>query len=391
MSDPLRSLEGMNTVQFVHTADWQLGMHRWFLAERQSSFDDARIDALRRMLDQGRERGAQFVVAAGDVFDSNTVPTGYVVRALDVLGEGKLPVYLLPGNHDLLSSGSVFLSRKFRDYCPDNVHVVADSAPIEVAEGVYLAGVPVRSKFGEPVDLDAVVAGFPAQAQRRILVLHGGTDSVYSGNDEDGLGGADYSCADLERITSAGAVDYIALGDRHSTTDLVAGGRAWYSGAPEVTAFDDKEKDSGNALLVQLSDAGCTVEKVRTGAWKFLRRSEHISSAEDVARLKAMLDEIPDKQRTVVKLQLDGAASLEVSEQLSVLLADYKELFANVYQRRSSRVHVRPESLDLEHLFSGYTRSAAAELLEMVEQGGESCRTAEDALGLLYGLSQEGK
>lgn len=391
MSGVIRSLGTMNTVQFVHTADWQLGIHRWFLAERQSNYDDARIDALRRMLEQARERGAQFVVAAGDVFEKNTVPTEYVVRALDVLGGGGLPVYLLPGNHDLLSAGSVFVSRKFRDYCPDNVHVVADSEPIALECGAHLIGVPVRSTFPDPVDLDAVVAAFPEEATCRILVLHGGTDGVYSGSDEDGIGGADFPLAELERLTASGAVDYIALGDRHSVTDLVSTGRAWYSGSPEVTAFDDKEKDSGNALLVRLSEGNCEVEKLRCGSWKFLRRSEHIATAEDVDRLKAMLDEIPDKQRTVVKLQLEGAASLEVAERLRVLLEDYRQLFANVYQRRSSHVHVRPDIQDLENLFSGYTHNAATELLGQVERGGDAARTAEDALGLLYGLSREGK
>ena len=44
---------------------------------------------------------------------------------------------------------------------------------------------------------------------------------------------------------------YVALGDRHSTTEVGGTGRIWYSGAPEPTAYD--EIDPGNVLIVDLS------------------------------------------------------------------------------------------------------------------------------------------
>ena len=55
----------------------------------------------------------------------------------------------------------------------------------------------------------------------------------------------------LEERISAGLIHYVALGDRHSTTNVGTTGRVYYSGAPEPTDYD--ETDPGNVLIVDLS------------------------------------------------------------------------------------------------------------------------------------------
>ena len=55
----------------------------------------------------------------------------------------------------------------------------------------------------------------------------------------------------LEERISAGLIHYVALGDRHSTTNVGTTGRVYYSGTPEPTDYD--ETDPGNVLIVHLS------------------------------------------------------------------------------------------------------------------------------------------
>lgn len=391
MSEAMVSVSGMNSVRFVHTADWQLGMRRRVLGDRHSSFDDARIGAIREIVATAEREEVDFVLVTGDVFDENTVATVYVVRALHELGATSVPVYLLPGNHDLYGPGSVYLSESFTQHVPANVHVLADTRAVEVREGVHLVGLPVVSKNPASADLEALVSAFPGAAGSpeavRILALHGGTDLVFAGDEEDG---ADFPVAELDALVRAGTVDYIGLGDRHSVTELGSTGRVWYPGAPEVTAFDDKEKDSGQALLVELGGGECTVAPFRTGAWKMLRIDAEVGSEEDLERLRARLDAIEDKDKTVVKLTLDGAVSLEVGRELDRLVEYYADLFVAAYVRKDSRIVRRPELEDIQELFSGYARSAAVELTEISRAEGSGSRAAEDALALLYRLSREG-
>ena len=56
-------------MRFLHTADWQLGMTRHFLAgDAQPRYSAARRDAVAGLGALAAETGAEFVVVAGDVF-----------------------------------------------------------------------------------------------------------------------------------------------------------------------------------------------------------------------------------------------------------------------------------------------------------------------------------
>ncbi|WQD12489.1 MAG: hypothetical protein U1U88_000445 [Lawsonella clevelandensis] len=59
---------------------------------------------------------------------------------------------------------------------------------------------------------------------------------------EDATGAEIISVAALEEACRSYQLDYLALGDRHSQTQVGESGRIWYSGSPEVTDFDDVEK-----------------------------------------------------------------------------------------------------------------------------------------------------
>ena len=90
-----------HTVTFIHTSDFQLGMTRAFLPpDAQSRFSAARLSAVAKLGDIAVERGAEFIVVAGDVFEHNALEPTTHGRALEVLRALPVPVYLLPGNHD---------------------------------------------------------------------------------------------------------------------------------------------------------------------------------------------------------------------------------------------------------------------------------------------------
>ena len=100
---------------FIHTSDWQLGMRRWFLGEEgQARYSQARIDVIEKMGRVARERGCDFIVAAGDNFESNMVSDITFRRAEAVFAHLGVPLVLLPGNHDPASPDSI-LSRLIED------------------------------------------------------------------------------------------------------------------------------------------------------------------------------------------------------------------------------------------------------------------------------------
>ncbi|HUF84625.1 MAG TPA: metallophosphoesterase, partial [Acidimicrobiia bacterium] len=162
-------------MRFVHTSDWQLGLARyWFEPEAEARYQQDRLDAVRRLGEVGRGAGAELVVVAGDVFESNRVDGRTLRRGLDAMADVGLPVFLLPGNHDPLDAASVYRSRAFREACPANVRVLVDSSPVEVRPGLEVVGAPWVSKRPRG-DLVAELTGglTPAAGTLRIAVAHG--------------------------------------------------------------------------------------------------------------------------------------------------------------------------------------------------------------------------
>jgi DNA repair exonuclease SbcCD nuclease subunit len=375
------------SVRFIHTADWQLGMTRHFLSEEaQARFSQARIDAIRTIGGIARETGAAFVVVSGDVFETNRVDPRTVRRALEALAEVPVPVFLLPGNHDPLDAGSVFRSPTFLRGQPSHVTVLEDATPREVAPGVAVIGAPWTSK--RPLrDLVAeTCAGLePAPGPGsgpgtvRILVAHGATDDLIALDDPAAI-----RLAAAEAAIAAGRIAYLALGDRHSTTDVGLSGRVWYAGAPEPTDYD--ELDPGNVLLVDIGDDGsCAVTKRPSGTWRFVRERFDLDGRSGIDDVSAWLEAQPAKDRTIVKLTLVGTLSLSADARLHDLLEHHRDLFAAIEEwERHMDLVVRPDDDDFADLaLTGFAQTAVDELRARAAAGGDHAQVARDALALL--------
>ncbi|MEO5304174.1 DNA repair exonuclease [Corynebacterium sp. c25Ua_47] len=373
----------MAAVTFIHTSDFQLGMTRWFLSPAaQSRFDDDREAAVLRLGELATETGAEFIVVAGDVFEHNSLSKSTLLRAKDMFKRLPVPVYLLPGNHDPLVADSIFFSS-----FADNVHVIADSEPIAVRPGVEIVGAPYLSKRANYDLVRRALEPLPPAEEGavRIAVGHGQVESR-AGEGED----SDADTIDLafvEECLDKGVIDYLALGDTHSTESLGSTGKVWFSGSPETTAFDDRERDSGNALVVTVDGDRVDVVKHRVGRWDFRAIDADIDSMEDVEGFLEQLDAVPEKIRTAVKYSLRGTVGLSTQARLEQGLAEMEEVFASLKPReRTMDLHLAPSEEELSELsLSGYAADALAELLEDLDNP-----TARDAANLLFRLSAKG-
>ncbi|MGO3326650.1 metallophosphoesterase family protein [Gordonia sp. (in: high G+C Gram-positive bacteria)] len=382
-------------VTFLHTADWQLGMTRRFLTgEAQHTYAAARDAAVVRIGEVASESGAEFVVVSGDVFDDPRVSTRIIRRTLDALADYPVPVYLLPGNHDPLDATSVYRSAAFVDACPDNVHVLDKPGVLRVRDGVSIVAAPWHSKHPTSDLVADQLAGLPPSDDIRIVVGHGGMDSL-SPNPDPSI----VRSAGLDAATADQLVDYVALGDRHSVTSVGESGRVWYSGAPEVTAFDNVESEPGHVLQVTLSrgsQASVDVRRHKVGQWSFHTLTQDMNDAADVERLRTALDALSDKPRTVVQLALVGTLTVSENVDLDRLLDEASDRFAAVrLWERKHDLTVVSDAADLDGLdLQGYAAQAAEELQERAatvsgaDDVGHDAAAARSALSLLYRLAE---
>ncbi len=373
-------------VKFLHTADWQLGMTRHFLkGEAQARFNDARLNAIEQIGSIAINEGCQFVVVCGDVFESNQVERQVLTRALERMGAvSGVTFYLLPGNHDPLDAASIYRSPTFTKHRPDNVVVLDGSGTVQPVPGVELIAAPWRNKHPTTDLVAEACRGLGATHAIRIVVGHGVVDSMSPNPDDPRL----ISLARLEEKVEAGLIQFVALGDRHSKTDVGSTGRVWYAGAPEPTDYD--EVDPGHVLVAELDAYGANVGARQVGTWRFVRREWQLSEDDDLHALEDWLKSQPNKERCIVKLGLVGTVSLAQKARLDGILEDMADRFAalDAWESRSD-LAVMPNNVDVEEIgLSGFAREALEELSEKATaESGEESLVARDALALLYRLA----
>jgi DNA repair exonuclease SbcCD nuclease subunit len=373
-------------IRFLHSSDWQLGMTRHFLStEAGHRFSQDRIDAIKQLGELATEHEAVFIVVAGDVFESNQLSRQTVLRTLEALKQLPVPVFLLPGNHDPLDVSSIFSTQEFID-AGDHVVVIRDTKPIPVPglAGVEVVGAPWRTKHPS-TDLcaDMLAELDPADGVVRVAVCHGQPDTLSPDKSRPEI----INLANAEAAINDGVIHYLALGDRHSLTDVSnSTGRVWFSGAPVATDFT--EDNPNKALLVELDDDNCNVTELKVGDWQFVVDQFDLNNEGDLEQFTQWLADLPNKERTIVKVGFTGTINLAIAARKDELFERQADVFASLRQReRTTDLSVVPDELDQDSVsLAGYAKEAWDDLLKDAAHDIE----AQGALRLFYRLSQGG-
>ncbi|MCI1748313.1 MAG: DNA repair exonuclease [Acidipropionibacterium sp.] len=310
------------TLRFLHTSDWQLGMTRHYLARRhgcdddpQARFSSDRIDAVRRIGELARTRDCAFVVVAGDVFETQNVSRQVISRTCSAMASIGLPVFLLPGNHDSLEPGCIWDRPDFTEACPANVTVLRSSTPVKVADGVEIAGVPLKSRHPSSDPIAPVLSGLKDDGVTRIVVAHGQLPGL-SGQDAEEDVTIDKQA--LDDAVQRGAVSYIALGDRHIRWPEDPASPIRYSGTHETTRFSDPGR--GTVDLVEIEDGRINATALPVGRWLHARVSRQMSTDEDIDALAAEFATFDDPPRTIIRYDLHGGLTVARNARLETLL-----------------------------------------------------------------------
>lgn len=372
--------------RFLQTGDWQLGMTRHYFSEgTQERYSQARFDAIRTMGQIAEQEQCQFMLVCGDVFESNQISRGTVARALEALKEVRVPVYIVPGNHDPLNAASVYDSSVFREKKSENVHVIRDAMPVQPVEGLDLVGAPWLSKRPAANPATEVLSSLDKAEIPRILAAHGGMDIFTPDKEVPQI----LLVAELENAIRDGKLQYIAVGDRHSATRIGSSDRIWYAGTPEATGTD--EINSGVALVVDIDDNDARVSEVPVGKWAYIRKQANLDSEEDVRNLGDWLTGLEKKESTVLKLDLTGSLALTPNSIYEDEIASARDVFASVIVKDDDLLVV-PDDEDFTELgFSGFADRTVDRLREEITSEGPDAGPAKDALMLMLRLSRSGE
>lgn len=212
----------------LHAADFHLDSAFRSLPEEQARLRRQESRELPgRLVDWANDHGAQLMLLAGDLFDSDRLYSQTAQMLAQALSRFRGTVVIAPGNHDWLSAASPYR----QPIWPENVHIFLGRG-MERLTLPELGCTVYGAAFTAPEEAESGLRGFYAQpdGSARIMVLHGDVGS------REGR----YRPIAPEEIASTG-LDYLALGHVHAPSAMNrAGSTVWaYPGCPQGRGFDE--------------------------------------------------------------------------------------------------------------------------------------------------------
>ncbi len=364
-------------IRFIHTSDWHLGRRLTRLGPRSAESYEWRFSAVRRMYELAVECGAEFILVAGDVFQSEMPSQGTVNDALELLQDAPCTVVLIPGNHDPLEAGSVWLREEFGrrlEHLP-HIRLALQPQPLALADGeVQIFPCPVARK-NSPHDQSAWIPAGKRGEVYRIGLAHG----ILQGYD----GQEHYENFIHAMRAELAGLDYLALGDLHSYTTEdhpAARRRSYYSGAIECTAID--EQRPGHVLLVQIDAPGTDphVTPLRVGRMQPVwLGSFEVSPGAGWQDVRAAVEAVPEPQNVWLGLQVGGALTPAELEAFDAWEGQLYQTFLGVSLDRS-RLVAEPDDADFSELRLDPSEQRILRLISDPGEAARVCRWEEDGL-----------
>ncbi|MCB1522061.1 MAG: DNA repair exonuclease [Hyphomicrobiaceae bacterium] len=288
-------------VTFIHTADWQIGKpFGGFDARLAGRLEAARLDAIDRIGEAARERGASFVIVAGDVYDSTDLAERTLRQPLERMRAfADLTWFLIPGNHDYAARNGLWHRLVQSVSLPANVRALVEPRPEPVpghAAVILPAPLTARALAHDPTAWMDDCATDPGLC--RIGLAHGAVHG-FGGSGETSV------LIDPGRVARA-HLEYLALGDWHGTKEVAP--RCWYSGTPEPDNFAASQKGFALAVGIDGPGAAAKVTPVATGHFVWARLKARVGSVRDLDAVSREIAEFTDRpQRLLLTLAVQGA------------------------------------------------------------------------------------
>ncbi len=198
----------------MHTADWQIGMKCLQAGDKAGAVREARRRTVERIVDVANQQQVDFILVAGDQFEERTPRAAEIGQVAGALRRAKMPVYILPGNHDPGGLDGPYAGAAWQTLDGANVVTIREPRAYDLPGGGVLLASPCLKKYSTE-DPTAWYAGHDTPPGAiRVGLAHG--ELQISGTIETSEGEQRGSFPIPLDAASRGRLDYLALGHWHS-------------------------------------------------------------------------------------------------------------------------------------------------------------------------------
>ncbi|MGH7865667.1 MAG: metallophosphoesterase family protein [Candidatus Binataceae bacterium] len=239
-------------LRLVHTSDVHLESDTFGSGPRGGELRAKIRDAFADVIDLANRRDADMLLIVGDLFDSSRVSEEGLAFAFSTIGSARMPVVMIPGNHDAHDERSIYAGLP-PSSLPENLHLILEPE----GRALHFANLATRVWGRALVEHSPdyrPLGGLPEPEPGvwNIALAHG---LVMDGNEFERS-----SPIHPDEIAATG-YDYVALGHVHVFGDVSQGStRAIYCGTPAPLYSGD---NSGWVAWVQcVPGEGVVVDRV---------------------------------------------------------------------------------------------------------------------------------
>lgn len=345
----------MNNVKILHTADIHIGARDAFLGTAAEKRRFETLLTFEKIIDLAKEKGADILAIAGDLFENNTVEDTFVDGVFNKINTiPEIKVVFAAGNHDPLTADSPFLTRTL----PENLYVLPTNDSVITFEDIK---VKVYGRSFESVYLkgEEEFTLVPDNGYINIMVQHGELRADL---------GSDYNSITPKFVKKSG-MDYIALGHVHARTPIgkIENTSFAYCGCPEGQGFD--ELDQKGVYFGTVSKNGCDFEFIPVSKRQHIVRKIDVTGAEDIT--KTILDELKANYENfddnLYKIELTGSIPPETELNLSEITTRLSAVLYFVKLRDKTEFSIDFELLAKEPTLKGVFVKNMLEKLKTAE------------------------
>ena len=225
-----------------------------------------------RLMEFIRERGINYCLISGDLFDKGEISPETEECVLSAFGSLSCPVIIAPGNHDPYNAISLYHSGEL----PENVYVFS-SEEMQIFDldeiGVSVCGYAFMTDRLETSPISSFVPR--RTAYPLVLCAHADLGATFSKY-------APVSTSDIERCNFA----YAALGHIHNEPEGLPE-NIKYCGFPTGRSFD--ELGDGGAYLVTLDGEKVSTERIVFSEHRFMRDRLDVSEVQTSADIEKLI------------------------------------------------------------------------------------------------------
>lgn len=327
-------------IKILHSSDVHLESKLNFLGEKAPSHRKQLLDTFGLIVEKAISDHYDLLIIAGDLFDTpfpSAAISHQVYELLIKLRNSRIRTAIIAGNHDRMEPGSVYLGKDYLSLDTNIIHIFNERETSWEIKELDLTVVGVSLSKQKDVDSPLAKISQSSHTKYSIALLHGSL-SLGEKNTNNPL--------DSQQLSKT-KYNYIALGDWHSTKQVLTSPQTWYAGSPELINID--QSGAGNALSVVIDESLTKVEPIRVGKYQAIRLEVDITGSETIFDVITKVSQfgIKTPESVFLYLILTGIRSLRNNYTYDDIYEALSGKYYYVKVRDTSQLKLSEEELDM--------------------------------------------